>query len=84
MNESTMWAIFRDIKDVDWPLISQKLSLTLMWINDKCLRQTLKRWYDNNKKKDPWTTWRKLAVVVTSVYDSKAGQELRQQAGVGA
>lgn len=82
MSEDNMCKVFRGVDDVDWPLISQKLCLTMTWINGNCLKYTLERWH-KNMKGDPWTTWRKLAVVVGTVYGSKAGQELRQQAGVG-
>lgn len=83
MNESSMGAVFRYIDDVNWPLIGQKLHLSPWQFNDKCLRQTLKQWH-NKKKGDPWTTWRMLAVVAECLCGSKAGQELRKQAGVGA
>ena len=76
-----MCDIFKDAGDVDWPLICRTLLLTQNLINQNCLRQTLKRWYNNGGK--PWSTWRKLAVVVENVYDSEAGQKLRQVAGVG-
>ena len=81
MSESNMCSVFGDVNDVDWPLLSQKLCLTKEWIDAKCLKETLKRWHD--KKWNPWTTWRKLAVVAGSVYGSKVGQKLRQRAGVG-
>lgn len=80
MSEKNLCQIFRDVDNIDWPLIGSKLHLAQF--NGKCLRQTLKQWHKNTKG-DPWIIWRKLAVVVASVYDSKAGQELRQQAGVG-
>ena len=83
LSESNMCSVFRDIDDVDWALIGRKLFPTQMSINDNCLKHALKRWH-NNMKGNPWTTWRKLAVVVGSIYGSKAGQELRQLAGVGA
>ena len=82
MSEGNMCSVFRDIYDVDWPLISQKLCLNQVYVNDNCLKHALKQWH-KNMKGDPWTTWRKLAVIVGSVYGSKAGQDLRQLAGVG-
>ena len=83
MSENNMCSVFRDVDDVDWHLISQKLKLNHVLINDNCLRQTLRQWYSSTKG-DPWTTWRKLSIVVQSEFGSKAGEELRQQAGVGA
>ena len=74
-----MCSVFRDIDDVDWALLGQKLCQ----MSDNCLKHALKRWH-NNMKGDSWTTWRKLAVIVGSIYGSKAGQDLRQLAGVGA
>lgn len=83
MNENNMSTLFRDIDDVSWSALSQKLQLNQMLINEHCLRHTLKQWY-NNTKGDPWTIWRRLAVIVEGVYGSKQGQQLRQHAGVGA
>ena len=83
ISESNMCSVFRDIDDVDWALIGRKLCPTQVLMSDNCLKHALKRWH-NNMKGNPWTTWRKLAVVVGSMYGSKAGQELRQLAGVGA
>jgi len=81
LSENNMYKLFKDAGDVDWLLICQALPLTQVWINSNCLRQTLKRWYNNTG--NPWSTWRKLAVVVENVYGSEAGQKLRLSAGVG-
>ena len=82
LSESNMCSVFRDIDDVNWALIGQKLCPTQVLINNNCLKQALKRWH-NKMKGNPWTTWRNLAVIVGRMYGSKAGQELRQLAGVG-
>ena len=81
INENNLCAVSQDVDKFEWPVIGQKLHIEQ--INDKCLQQTLKQWHSNIKG-DPWTIWRKLAMIITRLYDSKTGQKLRQLAGVGA
>ena len=83
MNEGNMSIFFSEVDEVNWHSISQNLHLKQEWINGSCLRHTLTKWHSSTKG-DPWSTWRKLAIVAESVYGSHAGQKLRKLAGVGA
>ena len=81
-SESNMCNIFRDVSQVNWPLLIKMLQLTEV-VDKNCLKHTLWIWHNNNTERKPWTTWRKLAVVVANVHGYEAGQELKEKAGVG-
>lgn len=82
MTEYNLCTVFKDVDDVDWPLIGKKLGLTYVSIDNNCLKHTLWTWYNKNKA-ESWTTWRKLAKVLESIYGCETGNELKEEAGVG-
>ena len=72
--------VFRDAGKVNWHQVVKDFPS----FNKSCLIEVLTIWLSQQKSKDPWILWRKLAASVESLKEgSEDTEELKFQLGIG-
>ena len=72
--------VFRGASRVNWHLVVEKFPS----FNKSCLIEVLTIWLSQQKGKDPWMYWRKLAASVESLKEgSEDPKEVKCQLGIG-